>query len=183
MSALQRTIRTGAVLISVLVLAPNIHARSRSFVGVTSWPSFRLGTDLGRFEWYVDLQWYSWASQWDERDSSYKSADLTLSPSVGGNVTLYDSLLVAYVGGLLGTDLRFYNGEYSDEVDINVALGGGVEWRFHDKVSLVAEYLLGFSMTFYPDIGDRTNFFGYGFHNLPSVQFRYYIGPPVVRDY
>ena len=177
-----------AALLGSLGFAGTAHARS--YVGVTTFPSFRLGNDLGRFDWYFDLQWNSWVNTWTEeydttvREVSYK--ELTFSPSLGCNVALYDSVITAYVGGFLGTDLRFQQGVFTDEIVVKIALGGGMELRLRDKVSLVGEYLIGFYITFLPDLdADRiqyTDHRHYGFHNRPSLQLRYYIGPPTVEE-
>jgi hypothetical protein len=166
-----------AAVLAVLLLCGA--AWGRSFVGVTTLPSFRFGNDLGRFDWYFDVHWNSWVYSRDLNDTIHVSdKDLTFSPSAGCNFAVYDSTLTAYVGGMLGTDLRFEDGTLTDEIAVNVGLGGGLEVRLRDKVSLLAEYMLGFWISFYPDIAGLTNRVSYGFHNRPSIQVRYYIGPP-----
>jgi len=166
--------RTARTLVLLLLLLQSI-ACARSLVGITTWPSFRLGNDVGRFDWYFDLRWSS-LSVWGElADSSLQVTWLDFEPSVGGNYALYDSLFTAYIGGALGTLLQFENNAYSDQVNITLMLGGGLEWPLTEKLSLVSEYLLSGSLTFYPDgsIYDVS----FGLHNRPSVQLRYYIGP------
>lgn len=164
-----------------MLLVGAVTVSARSFVGITTWPSFRLGNDLGRFDWYLDIAWRSsvWSADSANVDTlHFSSKYLEFSPSLGCNITLYDSVFTVYVAAVLGTDLRFYNSVYADVVDLDFAAGGGLEWRLGDKVGLIGEYLIGFWLTVRPDSPDYTNEYAYGFLSRPSVQLRYYIGPP-----
>ncbi len=166
---------------ALILLLCSAAVSARSFVGITTWPSFRLGNDLGRFEWYLDIAWHSsvWSADPAGTDTlHYSSKYLEFSPSLGCNVALYDSVFTAYVAVLLGTDLRFENGVYADVVDLDLGVGGGLEWRLGDKVGLIGEYLLEFWLTVRPDSHEYVNEYSYGFLSRPSVQLRYYIGPP-----
>ncbi|MBD3241123.1 MAG: hypothetical protein GF331_11100 [Chitinivibrionales bacterium] len=170
-------LRTRPQFLLLLLLLCSLPVSGRSFVGITTWPSFRLGNDLGRFEWFLDIAWHS--SVWSaEKDTLHLSSKyLEFSPSLGCNVTLYDSVFSVYVGAVVGSDFRFYNGTYSDITDLDFAAGGGLEWRLGDKVGLVGEYLLEFWVAIYPESHGYTDEYQYGFRNRPSVQLRYYIGP------
>jgi len=162
--------------IVMALLAAGAHARS--FIGVTSRPSFRFGNDLGKFEWFADVQWKSEALHGTIMDSSVHSNELDFEPSVGCNVQVYDSLFTAYLGGALGTVLSFFSGEFSDVIHITACLGGGIEWRLMPKLSILGEYMLSMYFIAYPDKPDSWwADVGYGFTNKPSIQLRYYIGP------
>lgn len=151
---------------------------AKSFVSVTSWPSFRLGNDLGRFDWYLDVQWWSFQGHDIDVGADSSGNEFFFEPTIGCNVQVYDSLFKVYLGGFLGTWLDFVDGEYSDLVNISVGIGGGIEVALTRKISVIGEYMFNVWFSVMPDnrgyyFYDYTN----GFTNRPSVQLRYYIGP------
>lgn len=152
-------------------------ASARSFVGVTSWPSFRFGSDLGRFEWFADVQWDSWLGTGTYGGRWVNNNELWFGPSLGCNVQLYDSTFKAYVGGTLGADFIFVNGEYTDVYQFNVHLGGGLEFVLSPKLSLLAEYMFGIGLAIFPESPSYVYDQQWRFYPRPSVQLRYYIGP------
>jgi hypothetical protein len=162
-----------ALVFCALLLQQSVSARS--LVAVTSWPSFRLGNDLGRFDWYVDLRWSSFAAWGHMGDTTIHDNSFSLEPLAGCNVAVYDSLFTVYVGGGVGTRFEFQNSAYADRMNVLAILGGGIEWSFNSKLSLLGEYMLGATFTFYPD--DSYYDYSHGFYNRPSLQLRYYIGP------
>jgi hypothetical protein len=173
------------VLLAILCLA--CAGQARSFIGVTTWPSFRLGNDLGRFDWHFDLGWSMTSERQTRNNTALEGSSLTFEPALGCNVALRDTGFTAYVGGMVGTWLRFDNGEYSDETNVRFALGGGLEIPLLDgKVCIVGEYLLGFWASLLPDqiptetrpnIDRIEDHVRYGFSHIPSLQVRYFVGP------
>ncbi len=170
----------------VMIFCLVCSAGGTSFVGVTTWPSFRLGNDLGRFDWYLDLNWSSYTERETRDGRELAGSELIFEPALGCNVTVFDTTVNAYVGGMIGTWLRFENAEYSGGTNLDIGLGGGLEVPLlNGKISILGEYLLGFWISFLPDnipternpgplLEDQVR---YGFHHIPSIQFRYYIGP------
>ncbi len=165
-----------AVLVLTFLLCSA--AAGRSLVAITTWPSFRLGNDIGRFDWYFDVRWAG-VSYWGEYgDSTFQQTYLDFEPSVGCNVALYDSLFTAYVGGALGSLLEFEDGAYSDRVNITLLLGGGIEWPLTAKLSIIGEYMLACGLTFFPETSSQLQYnTGLNLYSRPSLQLRYYIGP------
>jgi hypothetical protein len=170
------------LLLSVLLCQS--WAAGRSLIAVTTWPSFRIGNDIGRFDWYFDIRWAGvsyWGTTQGDSVIDFQDTYLNFEPSLGCNYALYDSTFSAYIGAGLGTLLQFTNSAYSDDINIQLSLGGGIEWAFSPKLSIIGEYLLGFQLTLLPEttVYGATNIYhtSLSVYNKPSLQLRYYIGP------
>ena len=175
---MMKRIRYAFVLCVLLLPGSGV---ARSLIGITTWPSFRFGNDIGRLDWYVDIRWAATSAWGRHGDSTVHVSWLDFEPSIGCNIAVYDSMFTAYLGGALGTLLDFQNNAYSDKVNIRLLLGGGIEWPLHPKLSILGEYLLGLAMTWYPETSASGVSYYYtfslGLHSRPSIQLRYYIGP------